>query len=341
MKRTLSIIMILVLIMTAVAALPFSGASAAGWPSVSASRRIEFIASATFAVYSNKACTIRGTSNPYANYNSARVDKYDKCWVLEISGSSCRISYPAGSVYKEAWTNIGNIFPSGPAENKVCSKKVTTYQLPGGNSYGYVDPQDLCTPAGERSGYQAVIYPLNSGGYKLGWIPSAQYKSAFSVQKPVTKHLRGVPNFKQYDSRWGSVYINTKTIAQVGCLVTSMAMSESYRQGKTITPDVMKRNLSFVGNDMVWPSRYSTLATGTGAGALSAVFNAINAGKPVIVGGSSGRGSHWVLIYGYTNAVVGSLKAVNFEINDPNSTSRTTLQAFLNTYGSGVIFKTY
>ena len=162
-----------------------------------------------------------------------------------------------------------------------------------------------------------------------------------AAKKAYTKHLNGVPNFKQYDSRWANVMISTKTISQVGCLVTAMAMSESYRQGRTITPDAMRNSLSFSGNDMYWPSNYYTLTTGTGSGALKSVYDAINAGKPVIVGGDKGSSSHWVLIYGYTNANPNSLNAGSFVINDPNSSSRTTLQAFLNTYGSGVIFKTY
>ena len=157
----------------------------------------------------------------------------------------------------------------------------------------------------------------------------------------MTKYLHGVENWKQYDSRWKDTKISTKTIGQVGCLVTCMAMSEGYRQGKSIRPDTMRNSLSFSGNDMYWPSNYYTLATGKGNDALKKVYNTINTGRPVIVGADSSSSSHWVLIYGYKDLNTNAMNAANFLINDPNSSSRTTLQAFLNSYSSGVIFKTY
>lgn len=154
-----------------------------------------------------------------------------------------------------------------------------------------------------------------------------------------TKKLSGIPNFKQYDSQWKNTKIGTKTIGTVGCLVTSMVMTESYRQGKTFTPATMRSKLSFSNNDMYWPSNYSTIATGVN---LTKIYNTINAGKPVIVGAKNNNGGwHWVVVTGYANLNTSNMQRSKFLINDPNSTSRITLDRFLSVYPNSVTIKTY
>ncbi len=162
--------------------------------------------------------------------------------------------------------------------------------------------------------------------------------SQTAVAEGQTKWLHGIPNFKQYDTQWKNVYIGTKTIQNVGCLVTSMAMSESYRQGKTITPDVMRTKLSFSNNDMYWPSNYSTISNGLN---LGKIYETINQGKPCIVGAKNSNGWHWVIVTGYVDLNASNMKSSSFCINDPNSTSRTTLAHFLNAYPNSVTIKTY
>lgn len=154
-----------------------------------------------------------------------------------------------------------------------------------------------------------------------------------------TKWLHGIPNFKQYDSQWKNIKIGTKTIGVVGCLVTSMSMSESYRQGKTINPATMRNQLSFSNNDMYWPSNYSTIGSGVN---LQLIYSTINAGKPVIVGAKNSSGGwHWVIVTGYVNLNASNMKRSCFQINDPNSTSRTNLSQFLSVYPNSVTLKTY
>ncbi|UKI48949.1 MAG: hypothetical protein L6U99_08965 [Clostridium sp.] len=46
---------------------------------------------------------------------------------------------------------------------------------------------------------------------------------------------------------------------QIGCAITSLAITESYRQNKTITPDVMLKQLNFTnGGALYWPSNYKS-----------------------------------------------------------------------------------
>jgi len=148
-----------------------------------------------------------------------------------------------------------------------------------------------------------------------------------------------VPSFKQYDGRWGNLKISTKTLSQIGCVVTSAAMIYSYKTGSTVYPDAMKSRLSFTGNNLYWNSltslgfstrSYNSTMTNS---ILSTIYAQLKAGHPVIIGADRGGGNcHYVVVTGYTGSSTSSFNAANFTINDPNSDSRTNLAQFLSIY---------
>ena len=137
-----------------------------------------------------------------------------------------------------------------------------------------------------------------------------------------------VPDYKQTDSRWANKKIgSTKyTIGQIGCTTTALAMTESYRTGKTVYPDTMESRLSYSsGGSLYWPNNYS--ATTNFTNYMQTVYNLLAQGKPVIVGAKKANGSqHWVVVTGYTGA--SALKPTAFKINDPGTASRTNLGQF-------------
>ena len=172
------------------------------------------------------------------------------------------------------------------------------------------------------NGWSRILYH----GTKTGYV-SAQYLSssfrAVSLQ---------VPSFKQTDSRWANLTIGNsgKTFAKIGCATTAVAMMESYRQGKTIYPNVMSRNLRYTSSgDLYWPADY-TVITST-ENYLRNIYDLLLQGKPVLFGARNTYGSqHWVVITGFTGGT--SLSAGGFTIHDPGTYSRTTLAQFLNAY---------
>lgn len=174
------------------------------------------------------------------------------------------------------------------------------------------------------NGWSRILYHGNRTGYV-----SAQYLSAGTVSNgPVSL---SVPSFKQTDSRWASVTLGTsgKPMSQIGCATTAIAMMESYRQGRTITPDAMAKQLRYTsGGSVYWPSHYSVVTTSSGY--LNRMYDLLKQGKPVLLGATNRYGSqHWVVIYGFSG---GSLAAANFTIHDPGTYSRTNLQQFLDAY---------
>ncbi|MBE6747015.1 MAG: hypothetical protein E7558_06155 [Ruminococcaceae bacterium] len=193
-----------------------------------------------------------------------------------------------------------------------------------GTSYGI----KTALPKGEtvielsRSGdWSRILYHGTKTGYVNNRYLSSSYK----------KISLKVPDFKQTDSRWADVKIGSsgKTIRQIGCATTGIAMMESYRTGKTIYPDAMSKKLSYSSSGNVyWPSDYKVVTSSSGY--LSKIYDRLEQGKPVLFGAKNSSGTqHWVVITGFNG---GSLSASGFTIKDPGSTKRVNLQQFLNAY---------
>lgn len=196
-----------------------------------------------------------------------------------------------------------------------------------GTSYSKVDS----LPKGEvvirlssSGGWSRILYH----GTKTGYVSSQYLSSSAGSYSAVSLN---VPSFKQTDSRWANVKIGTsgKTMAQIGCATTAIAMMESFRTGSTITPDAMAKKLSYTPSGSVyWPSHYTAVTNSSGY--LSAVYRLLQSGKPILFGAKNVYGSqHWVVITGFTGT---SLSPAGFTIHDPGSSSRTNLQQFLNAY---------
>lgn len=163
-------------------------------------------------------------------------------------------------------------------------------------------------------------------GTKTGYV-SAQYLSSYYA--PVSLW---VPNLKQTDSRWADTVIGNsgKTIAQIGCATTAIAMVESHRQGRTIFPNEMASQLKYTPTGSVyWPEHYTTITNISDY--LPKIYQLLKQGKPVLFGAVNAYGSqHWVVITGYSGGK--SLSLSGFTIRDPGTYSRTNLQQFINVY---------
>lgn len=179
-------------------------------------------------------------------------------------------------------------------------------------------------------GWSRVLYH----GTKTGYV-SSQYLSGYYAAVSVS-----VPSFKQNDSRWADKLVGTsgKPFSQIGCATTAVAMMESARQGRTIYPDAMSRQLRYTpAGDLYWPSHYT--ASTDPAGYLERVYQKLSQGKPVLLGMKNSYGSqHWVVVTGFTG---GTLQPEGFTIHDPGTYSRTNLKQFTSVYPTFYKFFTY
>lgn len=356
MKKAFRVVVSFLMMLVCLVGIIPEKAEAASWPSLSSSKYCEFVAAKTFNAYRDPGLKTRGTASPAKSYGAA-VYKGDVCRIYEVTSSYVKLGYPTSSGYKTAYVSRSNVIPaSGVQATTKAGAEVTVYSTPGGSKYGYTEVGDTVYKVGTSGNYTAIIYTAKSKSgnraFKFGYVKTSQYNSSLtgkssgssggktSGSSAQTKWLAGVPVYKQTDSRWKNVMIGNKNIGQVGCLVCSMAMSESYRLQREITPKQMREQSTFAGsngNDLVWPSRYKTMCSGV---KLDKLYNAINSGKAVIVGGSNSNGWHWVVVTGYQNANPGSLKRSNFSINDPMGRD-SNLEQFLKRFPNNVTMKTY
>ncbi len=174
------------------------------------------------------------------------------------------------------------------------------------------------------NGWSRILYH----GIKTGYVSDRYLSGSTSGNAAISLK---VPNYKQTDGRWANVIIGSsgKTIGKIGCATTAIAMIESYRTGITIYPDAMSKRLKYTATGSVyWPSNFVPVTSSSGY--LSAIYEHLKQGKPVLLGARNSYGSqHWVVITGFAG---GSLSAANFTIHDPGSNSRVNLQQFLNAY---------
>lgn len=99
----------------------------------------------------------------------------DECTILQIySNGWCKVNYPVGSLTKTGYCEVSAfIDPATEVEHytaqvgetvKVYTTSAMTTQL------GSVWSTDIFTVIAEKDGLAQIIYPLDNGGYKMGWI---------------------------------------------------------------------------------------------------------------------------------------------------------------------------
>lgn len=174
------------------------------------------------------------------------------------------------------------------------------------------------------NGWSKILY----SGTEIGYVKS-MYLEAYDKTGYREVSL-SLPSYKQYDSRWANKTVGTSgyTMKAIGCTVTALAMTESYRTGQTLTPAAMLSRLSFTsGGAVYWPSHYEAY---TGTDYLLKIYEKLSDKIPVIVGAKTSFGkAHWVVVTGFSGK---TLTPSSFSILDPGSTSRTNLAHLFEEY---------
>ena len=186
-------------------------------------------------------------------------------------------------------------------------------------------------------------FDLTTGKMATGTVTLPDGTYIFDENGVLQKKQNGisydVPYYNQADPRWGSTYIGTKTIAQVGCLVTSLAMTQSYHTDTEILPDEMRYQMQFDNNSILWAPIIALGYDLEGCSGLSTyafcqrLYTLLEEHGLVIVGSDNVHGgSHYVVVTGCTNTDTSTLKTSDFTMNDPGFSNRTTLDEHLAAY---------
>ncbi len=245
--------------------------------------------------------------------------------LISLSNGWYRVEYANGKYGYSSADFITPVASSYAATVKTASGRLNVRSSANGTIINSLASGTKVIVISTSGNWSRIVYY----GTSTGWVSSSYLvKSADGY----TAISLSVPNYKQTDSRWASKKIgSTKyTIGQIGCTTTALAMTESYRTGKTIYPDAMENRLSYSSSgSLYWPSNYSSTTNFTSY--MQTIYNLLKQGKPVIVGAKKANGSqHWVVVTGIYG--VNTLTPTAFKINDPGSTNRTNLGQFFTEY---------
>ena len=253
----------------------------------------------------------------------AALQKGSYITLISKSGDWWRVEYAKGK-FGYCHSNYITVVTGTPVTVKTQSGNLNV-RSGAGTSYqkvGSLVKGETVIRLSQSGSWSRILYHGNKTGYV-----SSQYLSDYYGAVSLN-----VPSFKQTDSRWSGVEIaqSGKTMAQIGCATTAIAMMESYRTGTTIYPDAMAQTLRYTpSGNVYWPSDYVAVTDSTGY--LNAIYQKLRQGKPVLFGARNSSGKqHWVVIRGFTGG--NALTASAFTVLDPGSSSRTTLQQFLDAY---------
>ncbi len=300
------------------------------------------VAAATADSKAGKVSLTSGTLNirKSASKNSAVLSSLKNgayITLISKSGNWWKVEYK-NSAYGYCHGDYIKTVSGTPKKVKLTSGTLNV-RKGAGTSYSVVDSLangKTVIQLSSSNGWSRILY----NGTKLGYV-SSKYLTATSTSTKYKDINLNVPDFKQNDSRWAKVKIGSsgKTIGDIGCATTAIAMIESFRTKTTVYPDAMAKNLSYTSSGNVyWPAHLKAVTSSSGY--LNKIYEQLLSGKAVLIGAKNSSGSqHWVVIKGYKGG--DSLKTDNFIINDPGSKTRTTLKAFLSVYPTFYKYFTY
>lgn len=195
----------------------------------------------------------------------------------------------------------------------------------------FVYHQQVTVEGGSVNGFYRVKGYHSRTGVELDGYCHGDY---VSLEEPNPNFVYlDIGAYKQTDENWASVRLGStkRTMAQIGCATTCLAMSETYIDKETVSPKTMSKRLWYDGRgNLGWPADYTTVMSSSNY--LEIIFKKLQEGIPVLVGAETRSGSpHWVLVTGYCGNGE-KFYAADFMINDPLPDKRTNLKHFFRDY---------
>lgn len=115
--------------------------------------------------------TYKSVNGSYSGYIDGATDQ---CKILEIYKSGwCKVRYPISKGYKVAYTKTSNFFVNtnfSTTTIRLGSKKTVYRRSDLKKTLGTVYGTDNVIIIGQEKGNTQILYPLDGGGYKCGWI---------------------------------------------------------------------------------------------------------------------------------------------------------------------------
>ena len=174
----------------------------------------------------------------------ATLNKGEYVTLLAKSGDWWKVEYEEG---KSGYCHAGYIqqLNGTPATVNTASGRLNIRSGPGTGyaKIGSIGKGETVIVLSQAGGWSRILY----GGTHTGYVSSDYLAQNYA---PVSLWVR---DMKQMDSRWAHTIIGEsgKTMSQIGCATTAIAMLEAHRTGKTVYPDVMTTMLKYTPSGSV------------------------------------------------------------------------------------------
>lgn len=120
---------------------------------------------------SGRVTTYQSVNGAYSGYIDCAADQ---CQILEIYDSGwCKVRYPVPGGTKDAYTQTGNFFTDVNFRTNTItlgSNRNVYRRSDLAQKLGTVYGSDNIIVVGQQNGNTQIIYPLDNGGYKCGWV---------------------------------------------------------------------------------------------------------------------------------------------------------------------------
>ena len=123
-------------------------------------------------IYTQKQVGDTGTEYGYIDGSA------DECTILQIYENGwCKVNYPVGGLTKTGYCQVSSFIQPETVAEPYTAQTGTTVKVyttaARSAQLGSVWSTDVFTVVAEKDGSAQIIYPLDDGGYKMGWIDAS------------------------------------------------------------------------------------------------------------------------------------------------------------------------
>lgn len=168
----------------------------------------------TYPLSSSGKITLYNSSNtPYAT-STRYIDYSDLCVINEVyTDGYCKVTYPSSSSSTGKNTEYAKISDFVDCNINVynwsAKNNTNVYKRENcSEAFGTIWPTDKCIIVSEKNNKKQVIYSLDSGGYKMGWISSSDNLNSDPL--PSVKYIPGPVASGIFDEKQIVVMANQK-----------------------------------------------------------------------------------------------------------------------------------
>lgn len=171
--------------------------------------------------------TIYNSNLSAYSHDTRYIDWDDLCTINAVyTNGYCNVTYPSGNSTHTEYAKTSDFIPNGvsPYVWRPDSKMNTYVRSDMSTVFGSISSVDSCTVVGKSGNKLQLIYPLDSGGYKLGWvdvtvIPPSDFPTPMIGYTASSSNIYAHASLDSMGDTYGQIYTGDR------CTLTSVSVS--------------------------------------------------------------------------------------------------------------------